>query len=120
MTDFDTFWKIYPHWSTRSNKPASRVIFAAITSLKGHNGATLVEGTRIKINIQDTPENIILGTKAYRMQLTEEKWAKGAQVFLNQGAFIIDDAEALAARWDRIQTKVKEIEAKGNVVPLSG
>jgi hypothetical protein len=119
MSDFDTFWKVFPHWATRSNKAQSKAIFTAITETAGHIASTKVEGTTIKMNLSDTPENIIAGAKAYRMMLTEEKWAKGAQVFLNQGCWMIDDAVEIAERFDRIQIKAKELMERGNVHRLS-
>ena len=120
MTDFDVWWKIYPHWSTRSKKALSKALWDNITG-GGHSGSASVDGSRVKLTLQATPEELITGAKAYRMATEEQKYVAGAQVWLNQGRWLDhDDADDLAARWDRIQDHMKEMEAKGNVVPLSG
>ena len=116
---FDQFWKIYPHHQARSKKAASRALFQAITG-KGHEGTVIIDGTRIRLTLTATPEEIVAGAKAYCQTLDDRQYAAGAQVWLNQGRWEDNDnVEELAAKYDRIQ---KIIEEKGikTVVPLTG
>ena len=107
---FDEFWGVYPHYRTRSKKVMARAKWDLIT-----NGGMVAsirddEGNTMRVTLQESPEVVIEGAKAYRMRLLEDdtpdyRYAAGAQVWLNQGRWEdIEEGERreLAARLDRI------------------
>lgn len=114
MDGFDEFWATYPHHGTRSVKVMAKAKWQEITG-KGLNAKIRDrEGNTMNVTLTATPEEIITGTKAYRMSLDDPQYACGAQVFLNQGRWMdFDNAEELAARYDKLQAHKQELERRG-------
>ena len=109
---FDEFWDAY-HSERRRKKSACRVVFEKITSPEGYHTRTRDKdsGQMIDIHLQATPEEIIMGAKAYYYQEcvrgdTPAKFILHSTTFLNQGAWEdFDDAEAMANRLDEIRRR---------------
>jgi len=72
-----------------------------------------MDGGRLKLDLRATPEEIIIGAKAYYMTMETFEYSAGAQVWLNQGRWMdFDDAEEQAERYDKMKANVKRLEEK--------
>lgn len=108
---FTEFYKIMPKYGSRNKRMESRLLFEAITG----------PGLPIKIGgidtvLRATPEDLITGAKAHAMMLDDMQFAPGVQVWLRAGRWEDhDNAEELAARYDRQQATVAELGAAGKL-----
>ena len=123
MSPFETFWKIYPHYQARSKKAMSKAIWQAVTTV-GHEATVTMDGGRLKLDLRATPEEIIIGAKAYYMTMETFEYSAGCQVWLNQGRWMdFDDAEEQAERYDMMKENVRRMiekkKGEGNIHRLS-
>lgn len=119
MSDFETAWKIYPKYASRSKKAQCKALWQAITG-PGHNAITSVEGTRLKLMVQSRPEDIVNGCKALKMSVPDDelRYIAGMQVWLNRAGFDDydeDERKHLADLYDKTQETAERLVKAGKL-----
>ena len=116
MNDFETFWKIFPHHSTRSSKAMSKAKWDQITGDGLDAKMRDSESNYMTATHKATPEEIIKGAKAYAVSLDDKQYACGAQVWLNRARWMdFDNVDELAMRFDRNQASMQKLIASGKL-----
>jgi len=103
MDDFETAWRCYPHYKTRSKKAVSRALFKQVT---GAGLVATVEGVRIHASA--APEEIIQACKACYMIEDEDsaQYVPGFQIWLKHARFEdYENREEMAARYDAMKAR---------------